>query len=39
MPAWYIDVIHAVAQELFLITEYFVFFFLAPVQKFGSLVT
>ena len=35
----YIDIIHAVRQELFLISEYFVFLLLVPVQKLGSLIT
>jgi hypothetical protein len=35
----YIDIIHAVLQELFLISENFVFLLLLPVQKLASLIT
>jgi hypothetical protein len=35
----YIDIIHAVNQELFLIMEIFVFLLLVPFQKLGSLIT
>ena len=35
----YINIIQAISQEFFLITENFVFLLLIPVQKLGTLIT